>query len=217
MNKGENIVNYREIGEVRYVKNRRAKHLSIRINQQGEVRVTVPGSLPLKRAEAFLMSKRPWIQTKLGEIGQAGSQFRLPEAGDVVNIRGKELQITIRGREQNAEEALWRLLHQEAGQYLPERLSQLAETHGLTYSGLKIRRMKSRWGSCTAQNSINLNTWLMMLPEHLSDYILLHELAHTLHRNHSPAFWEVLDQFTRGRSKELRRELKSYRIMSLPV
>jgi predicted metal-dependent hydrolase len=217
MNKRENIVKYREIGEVRYVKNRRAKHLSIRINQQGEVRVTIPGRLSLNRAEAFLMSKRSWIQTKLGEIGQTGSQYRLPVEGDVLNIRGKELQITFRGREQNAEEALWRLLHQEAMQYLPERLSYLAEIHGLTYSGLKIRRMKSRWGSCTAQNSINLNTWLMMLPEHLSDYIILHELAHTLHRNHSPAFWEVLDQYTRGRSKELRRELKTHRIMSLAV
>lgn len=216
MNKRENIVKYREIGEVRYVKNRRAKHLSIRINQQGEVRVTVPGSLSLNRAEVFLMSKKPWIQTKLGEIGQTGSQFRLPVEGDVLNIRGKELQITLLAREQNAEEALWRLLHQEASQYLPQRLSHLSETHGLTYSGLKIRRMKSRWGSCTARNSINLNTWLMMLPEHLSDYIILHELAHTLHRNHSPAFWEVLDRFTRGRSKELRQELKTHRIMSLP-
>ena len=106
MNKRENIVKYREIGEVRYVKNRRAKHLSIRINQQGEVRVTVPGAFPMRRAEAFLMSKKPWIQTKLGEIGQTGSQFRLPEVGDVVNIRGKELQIALRAREQNAEEAL---------------------------------------------------------------------------------------------------------------
>jgi predicted metal-dependent hydrolase len=75
--------------------------------------------------------------------------------------------------------------------------------------------MKSRWGSCTAKNSINLNSWLMMLPEHLSDYIILHELVHTRHRNHSQDFWNTLDQHLQGRSRELRKELRRYRIMGL--
>jgi len=215
MDKGENIVKYREIGEVRYVKNRRAKHLSIRINQQGEIRVTIPRNVSVKRAEAFLLTRRSWIQLKLGEINHAAGQFRLPEEGDMVNIRGKQVHITLQGKEQRGEEALWRVLLQEARLYLPERVSLLAEAHGLKYTGLKIRRMKSRWGSCTAKNSINLNSWLMMLPEHLSDYIILHELIHTLHRNHSQAFWDRLDQHTLGTSKKLRKELKEYRIMGL--
>lgn len=217
MIKRENIVKYREIGEVRYVKNMRAKHISIRINQQGEVRVTVPGRLSMKRAEAFVISRRPWIYAKLGEISRVSGQFRLPEPGDRVHIRGEAFQIALLDREKTGEEALWRILLQEARCYLPDRVRFLAETHGLEYNGLKIRRMKSRWGSCTAKNSINLNSWLMMLPEHLSDYIILHELVHTLHRNHSLAFWEALDRFTLGRSKELRKELKKHRIMSLPA
>jgi predicted metal-dependent hydrolase len=217
MNKKENIVNYREIGKVRYVKNSRAKHLSIRINQQGEIRVTVPGRLPMNRAEAFLISRRPWIQVKLDEISRASGQYRLPAVGDVVNIRGKELEITLRANEQTGEEALWRILLQEARLYLPERVDFLADQYGLRYTGLKIRRMKSRWGSCTAKNSINLNSWLMMLPEALSDYIILHELVHTIHRNHSQPFWETLDQYTHGKSKELRKELRKQRIMSLPA
>ena len=117
----------------------------------------------MNRAEAFLISRRPWIQAKMGEISRASGQYRLPEEGDVVNIRGKELEITLRATEQTGEDALWRILLQEARLYLPGRVSFLAETHGLKYKGLKIRRMKSRWGSCTAHNSINLNIWLMML------------------------------------------------------
>ncbi|MEN8203300.1 MAG: SprT family zinc-dependent metalloprotease [Bacteroidota bacterium] len=215
MNKRENIVFYREIGEVRYVKNRRAKNLSIRINQNGELRVTIPGSMSMKRAEAFLMTRRPWIQAKLGEINHAARQFSLPEVGELVNIRGKQVQIKLMGKEQTGKEALWRILLQEAKQYLPDRVHILAETHGLKYTGLKIRQMKSRWGSCTAKNSINLNSWLMMLPDHLSDYVILHELVHTLHRDHSPKFWEALDRINYGNSKELRKELKKHRIMFL--
>jgi len=215
MDKRENIVNYQEIGAVRYVKNRRARHISIRINAQGEVRVTVPGRLSLSRAEAFVMSRRTWIHAKLGEINKVSDRFRLPEPGEVVVIRGKEVALALQAREETGEEVLWRILLREARAYLPERVRLLSESHGLPYSGLKIRRMKSRWGSCTARNSINLNSWLMMLPEHLSDYIIMHELVHTLHPNHSPAFWETLDRLTHGRSKELRQELKSYRIMSV--
>jgi len=217
MNKRENIVLYKDIGEVRYVKNRRAKHLSIRINQQGETRVTVPAYMSMHRAEAFLITRKQWIQTKLAKIRIAAEQVRKPEAGELIRIRGKEVQINLQYNEQSGEEALWRILRQEARLYLPERVRYLAETYGLKYSGLKIRRMKTRWGSCTAKSSINLNSWLVMLPDHLSDYVILHELVHTLHKDHSPKFWDALDRFTYGRSRELRKELKTRGIMVLPV
>jgi predicted metal-dependent hydrolase len=68
MNKTENIQYYPSVGKVRYVRNRRAKNLSIRINQQGEVRVTVPGFVGFKRAETFLLSKRHWIVAKRKEL-----------------------------------------------------------------------------------------------------------------------------------------------------
>lgn len=215
MNKRENIVYYREIGEVSYVKNRRAKHLSIRINQQGELRVTIPAYVSMRRAEAFLMTRKQWIRAKLREINSAAGHFRKPVLGELIHIRGKQIKIELQQKEASAEEALWGILLKEARAYLPGRVDLLAETFGLKYSGLKIRRMKTRWGSCTAKNSINLNSWLMMLPEHLSDYVILHELVHTLHRDHSKKFWDALDQLTEGSSKVLRKELKTFRIMFL--
>ena len=217
MNKQENIVCYKEIGEVNYVKNRGARNLSIRINRKGELRVTVPGYVSIRRAEEFLWSRKNWIVTKLAEINKDASQFKEPEAGDEVILRGRKIPIWLLEKEKSAEEALWRILLLEAKAYLPNRLATLAETHGLKYSGLKIRRMKSRWGSCTAKNSINLNSWLMMLPDHLSDYVILHELVHTLHRDHSHRFWEALDSVTEGSSRQLRKELRTYQIMVLPA
>ena len=217
MNKQKNIVCYNEIGEVSYVKNRRARNLSIRINRKGELRVTVPAYVSIRRAEQFLWSRKNWIVAKLTEINKDASHFREPEAGDEVIIRGKKITIWLLEAEESAEEALWRILLLEAKAYLPNRLATLSGAHGLKYSGLKIRRMKTRWGSCTAKDSINLNSWLMMLPDHLSDYVILHELVHTLHRDHSHKFWEALDRVTEGSSRQLRKELRRYQIMVLPA
>ncbi len=217
MIKQENIVCYKEIGEVSYVKNRRARNLSIRINRKGELRVTVPGYVSIRRAEDFLWSRKNWILAKLAQINIDASQFKEPEAGDKVTLRGKKIPICLLEKEKSAEEALWRILLLEAKAYLPNRVEALAEAHGLNYSGLKIRRMKTRWGSCTAKNSINLNSWLMMLPAYLSDYVILHELVHTLHRDHSHRFWEALDRLTEGSSRQLRKELRTYQIMVLPT
>lgn len=216
MNKAENIVYYEEIGAVNYVKNRKARNLAIRISQKGEVRVTVPGRVPIRRAEEFLWSRKHWIVSKQEEINRASDSFKDPEEGDELSIRGKRISIKLVAGDRTAEEALWRILLQEAKTYLPDRVASLAAAHGLKYSGLKIRQMKTRWGSCNSNNGINLNSWLMMLPDHLSDYVILHELVHTLHRDHSIRFWEALDRVTVGSSRQLRKELRSYRIMALP-
>ena len=213
MNKAENIVEYRDLGKIRYVRNRRARNLAIRIRPDGEIRVTIPGYLSQKRAEAFVHSKKHWI---LGKIHQQkmdeGSGLSIKE-GDALDVRGKKIQVRLKNEQDTLEESLWRILHREAAAYLPGRVRELALEHGLHYSGVKVRRMKSRWGSCTARDGINLNTWLMMIPEHLSDYVILHELAHTRHRDHSPAFWAFLDRLTEGRSKALRKELRRQKIM----
>ena len=213
MNKTENIVQYRDIGEVRYVVNRRARNLSIRINQQGEVRVTIPRYVSQRRAESFLRSKQTWILNKLNEMQIRTRLGRIPQQGDMLNVRGKVFPIEFRDGTGSAEDAVWRILLAEAREYLPGRVELLAGKHGFEVSGIKIRRMKTRWGSCTARGSINLNSWLMMLPDHLTDYVILHEMVHTRHRDHSPAFWGALDSMTGGQSKALRKELKGYRIM----
>ena len=213
MNKAENIVEYGDLGKIRYVRNRRARNLAIRIKPDGEVRVTIPGYISQKKAEHFVFSKKRWILQKIHQRKMHEDSGLVIKNGDDIYVRGKRIRICLKNEQDTLEESLWRILHREAAAYLPGRVQDLAREHGLHYSGVKVRRMKTRWGSCTARDGINLNTWLMMIPEHLSDYVILHELAHTRHRDHSPAFWSYLDRLTEGRSKALRKELRSQQIM----
>lgn len=103
-------------------------------------------------------------------------------------------------------------LRRNAKIVLPPRLYMLSMRHGLPYEQLKINSSKGRWGSCSAKKHINLSCYLMLLPSHLIDYVLLHELAHTKEMNHSEKFWALLDKLTDGKAKALRKELMQFNI-----
>ena len=107
--------------------------------------------------------------------------------------------------------AIVRALNKSAQAYLPPLLNELAEHYGFRYKKVKITGSKSRWGSCSATGSINLSCYLMLLPPHLMDYVLLHELTHTREMNHGPKFWEILNDLTEGQAHSLRAELRNFR------
>ena len=107
--------------------------------------------------------------------------------------------------------AIIRALKKSAQTYLPPLLDELANRYGFSYKRVKITGSKSRWGSCSAMGSINLSCYLMLLPPHLMDYVLLHELTHTREMNHGPQFWEILNDLTEGKARALRAELKNFR------
>ena len=101
-------------------------------------------------------------------------------------------------------------LRRNAKSILPSRLASLSKQCGLPYSSVKINSSQGRWGSCSGTGSINLSCYLMLLPPHLMDYVLLHELSHTKEMNHGPRFWELLDSMTGGRARALRAELRRF-------
>ena len=102
-------------------------------------------------------------------------------------------------------------LRRVASENLPRRLDYLSRRFNFCYNGVSLRDSHSRWGSCSSRGNISLSIYLQLLPEHLADYVMLHELCHTVEMNHSPRFWELMDNVTDGKSKQLRHELKSYR------
>ena len=102
-----------------------------------------------------------------------------------------------------------KILRIEAKSYLPKRVDELAKKHNFTYQKLAIKNTKTRWGSCSFKNNINLSLHLMRLREELIDYVILHELVHTKVKNHSREFWTTLDIHC-PKSKSLDRELKKY-------
>lgn len=108
---------------------------------------------------------------------------------------------------------LEKALRHEAKRLLPARLMALADKHRFTCTDIRIMNSKSRWGSCSTRRSINLSLSLMLLPWHLIDYVLLHELCHTIEMNHSDRFWQLLNGVTDNKALALRAELKSYHML----
>jgi predicted metal-dependent hydrolase len=117
--------------------------------------------------------------------------------------------------QQKARSAAERALKKESLALLAPRLEQIAKKNGLAYKSIKIKRLTSRWGSCSSGGLITLNYFLVQLPWHLIDYVLAHELAHTVHLNHSREFWALVEQMIPD-AKARRREIKSYRPVLLP-
>jgi len=99
-------------------------------------------------------------------------------------------------------------LRKNAKIILPGRLQELATQYGFVYRQVRINSSRSRWGSCSGSGNINLSYLLMVLPSHLIDYVLLHELCHTREMNHSDRFWALMDEVTDNRAQRLRAELK---------
>jgi predicted metal-dependent hydrolase len=173
----------------------------------------MPRRVSQKQAERFLLSKQEWALKHLQTLNSRNCKSSLPPEGGHIEVRGRVHRIDLASGESDVEEAIWRLLRQEALDYLPGRVKDLAKRHGFEIQGIKIRKMHSRWGSCTARKNINLNSWLVMLPDYLSDYVILHELVHTRVPDHSKRFWDELDSLTGGQSKQYRRELRRKQIM----
>src|SRR5210317_579388 len=170
MHKSQNILFYEGIGNVAFISSQRARKLSIRINQKGEVKVSIPRFVNQRQAERFLLSKHQWIRKHLDGLKLYDCKGTLPQEGDTIQIRGKGHPVLLSRNDSDLEAAIWRLLKKEAMDYLPGRVKELSEKHGYKTNGIKIRKMHTRWGSCTSGKSINLNSWLVMLPEYLSDY-----------------------------------------------
>ena len=81
---------------------------------------------------------------------------------------------------------------------------------GFSYGRITIRASRTKWGSCSFRNDLSLSLYLMALPERLRDYVIVHELCHTVHHDHSPRFHALVDRCLGGQERALDRELKSY-------
>jgi len=103
-------------------------------------------------------------------------------------------------------------LRKQAKKILPARLEELARKHGFKYGKVAIRNAKTRWGSCSYRNNINLNLHLARLEPELVDYVIMHELCHTIEKNHSARFWALLHKHLPN-ATELRKRLKTVKLV----
>ena len=230
------------IGNVLFIKKPKVKNINIRLYAEGRVKVTLPVFSSYSQAVKVVRSKTPWIlkqretlikhvrekqiiinsdtvfpylkhkikfvpgrnnRMKI-EIYNGTLKFLFP---DGINIEDKSIQDFIR-------KGITEAMRIEAKKFLPQRVEKLAGKYGFSYRKVFIKNAKTLWGSCSSKNNINLNLHLMRLPEKLQDYIIIHELTHTVHRNHGVKFWKQLD-FYLGDARLLAKELKKYKIDEL--
>ncbi len=184
------VIDHPRLGEVTLAQSPRARRISIRVRATGAVRLAYPFGVSRRRALEFLDEKADWILTARERL--ARRRAALPP------------QLPPAERKARIEE-----LRRAAREDLPERIARLSAATGLRYEKLSIRASRTKWGSCSGQNHISLSLFLMTLPEHLRDFVILHELCHTVHHNHSPRFHALLDRLTGGREKALNRELRA--------
>lgn len=228
------VLSHPVLGEVAFVRNPRAKRIIVSVKPQGKVRLTVPPRVSAEEGMRFLNSREDWVLAAV-ERQRTKSQVALieppfttrnhslrlaPAQTDKIRISIREGHITVAYPEQidyrddqiqsaikkGIEEA-WRV---EARALLPGRTEDIARSLGFRYNSVSVRNTVSKWGSCSARNDISLSVHLMRLPDHLINYIIIHELCHTVHHNHGPQFHALLDKNTAGRHLALRKQLKAY-------
>lgn len=198
-----------DLGKVRVYKRRGTRSLRLSIPSNNVARVTIPYWTPYQTGLSFALSKREWInahtQSPRGILrhGQAvGKTHRLvfqqhDLAGIRTRVRAAEIVVshsatfvsTDNAVQTAAERACCRALKGQAEQLFRPRLDALATRYGFTFRSMRVKRMKSRWGSCDQSGNIVLNSFLVQLPWELIDYVMLHELTHTVALNHGDAFW----------------------------
>ena len=141
----------------------RRKTLAIQITTTGEVLLRCPNRLSKREAEQFLEAKRDWVEAHRQPL----SSRTLPP------LSPEEMEA----------------LRSQALTDLASRVQKLAPAVGVSYGRLTVRTQRTRWGSCSTKGNLNFNALLLLCPEEVRDYVVVHELCHRLEMNHSPAFW----------------------------
>ena len=162
------------------IKSRR-KSVCIEIRENGEVIVRCPLRYPEREVEKWVEKKKGWIEKKQKEI-------------------------SFRPKKEYGEEEI-SALKKQAREYLIPKTKEFAEKFGFSYTRVTITKAKKRFGSCSGKCAISYSCYLMLYPKEAIDYVVLHELCHTKHHDHSPRFYALLDRLMpdhRERRKLLR-------------
>ena len=216
----------------------RARFVRLYVSPARGLEIVVPRGFNCKHLPDVLERKSAWIERALERVRPQREQFlavrewRLPER---IHFPAVDLEWEVRARWTSAKRLainfhrpgqieiqgpvddaalgrnlLGKFLLVQAERYLPPLLAAMSRNTGLAYKRVSIRRQRSRWGSCSARASISLNAALLFLPYHLTRYVLVHELCHTVHLNHSERFWSLVGRhFPEYRSAE--REMREAR------
>jgi predicted metal-dependent hydrolase len=222
------IIQDDEFGKITIRRSARATQVRLRVAPDGTLRASLPLYAPTFLVKRLIASSRGELRDMLSQsaptetysdgmrIGKSHTLIVHQAVGSFqVNRRGQQIIVSLPAQATLEDPQIVRAIRDtviaalriEAKSYLPKRLSYLANSLGFSYKKVRFSHASGRWGSCTSEGTISLNIALMKLPFEQIDYVLVHELAHTRHMNHSPEFWALVAQGDPG-FKENRRALK---------
>ena len=197
---------------------RRARYARLRIRPYGGLEVVIPPGFPRHRIAELVADHADWARRHLARQQRLRAEVALPRALELAfdgsatpiqyrdeametgsNAQGELFEpsagatILLSSRNHNiAVGELRQWLRRRAQELLPALLEQVATTIGIDYRAVSIRSQKTRWGSCSSKGNISLNDQLLFLPRETVIYLMVHELCHRHHMNHSKAFWELV-------------------------
>ncbi len=234
----EKIIHVESIGNVKFRKNKRSRNVSISIRPEKGVVVIFPYYVSYRYALNVVEKKRTWILNHLPKIEEYNTKRTIFNEASSFNTRYRKLIIeknadsviktkinsesiiisypeNIEVNNSDLQEiirtTIIKALRKEAKEYLPERTLILSKKYNFKFNKVFIKNNKTLWGSCSGKNNINLNLHLLRLPDHLIDYVIIHELCHTVQKNHGKHFWKLIDSIL-GDSKKISKELQNYSI-----
>jgi len=182
----------------------RAKHVRLRITPVEGLVVILPRRFDAAHVPDLLDAKRSWIDRKLATIKRIDVDIAPPKKIELkapsgrVAARQTGNQLVLSGATEDhptCRVVLKRWLARQAKLDLVPWLEKLSDVHDLPVRKIIVRGQKTRWGSCSSRHTISINYKLLFLEPHLVNHVLIHELCHIRHLNHSPAFWNLVEQF----------------------
>lgn len=156
------------------------KTLGLQVTPAGELIVRAPNRLPLREIDRFVEEKQDWIQKTIQKVRAA------KQAGEASPLHEADI----------------RALADRALKEIPPRVEAFAARIQVTYGRITIRNQTGRWGSCSSTGNLNFNCLLMLAPESVLNYVVVHELCHRKHMDHSPAFWQEVARVLPDYKKE---------------
>ena len=202
------------------------------VEHDGSVTVRAPMRLSDSTIQEFAEKHIQWVEKKKTEMrAVTPPQPKQYQPDETFLFLGKEyaLEVVSTQRQKlilddrfqiaesalgNAELVFQKWYRQQASHFIPERVKFFAELHQLQYEKIKITSARTRWGSCSPKNTLSFSWRLMLTPPEVIDYVIIHELAHTVHHNHSKRFWSLVEKFLPD-YKARRKQLRQYGQQSL--
>ena len=220
-----------KFGQIVIVRNARARRIILRARPDA-IYITLPIAAGKQEADDALLKYGEKLQQQRANISKhidfnysieaplfklslspvEDNRFFLRKQGKIHTLLcPSDTNFNDSNRQQWLQKSIINCLKKCAAEYLPQRLQELSAERGFKFNRASTRECRTRWGSCSSSGNISLSIYLMLLPEELIDYVILHELCHTKEMNHSSRFWQLLDSVTNGEAKELRNKLKKYK------